>query len=41
MYESFYQCEWTPFSREITTTSLYPSGMLEETLGRLCHATEH
>lgn len=41
MYESFYQCERTPFSREITTQSLYPSGMLEETLGRLRYAAEH
>lgn len=41
MYESFYQCERTLFSREITTQSLYPSGMLEETLGRLRYAAEH
>jgi type II secretory pathway predicted ATPase ExeA len=41
MYESFYQCERTPFSREITTQSLYPSGMLEGTLGRLRYAAEH
>jgi len=28
-------------SREITTQSLYPSGMLEETLGRLRYVAEH
>jgi hypothetical protein len=35
MFEAFYECTRTPFSREIPTEELYPSGMLEETLGRL------
>jgi len=41
MFEAFYECERTPFSREIPTSELYPSGFLEETLGRLCYAAEH
>ena len=38
MFEAFYECTRTPFSREIPTEELYPSGMLEETLGRLRYA---
>ena len=38
MFEAFYECVRTPFSREIPTEKLYPSGMLLETLGRLKYA---
>lgn len=38
MYESFYGLTCTPFNRDIPAGELYPSDMLEETLGRLEHA---
>ncbi len=38
MFKAFYECEKTPFTREIPTNWLYPSGMLEETLSRLKYA---
>lgn len=38
MYEAFYQLNHTPFTRDIPTNQLYPSTMLDETLGRLEHA---
>jgi len=41
MFEAFYECARTPFSREIPTSELYPSGMLEESLSRLQYAAEH
>ncbi len=41
MFEAFYEFDKTPFSREIPTSELYPSGMLEETLSRLKYAAEH
>lgn len=41
VFEVFYECSKTPFSREIPTADLYPSGMLDETLGRLQYAAEH
>ena len=40
MFESFYNFEKTPFSRDIPTEELYPSFILEETLGRLNYAAE-
>ncbi|WP_409344793.1 ExeA family protein [Paenibacillus sp. MBLB4367] len=40
MFESFYELSRTPFSRDIPTEELYPSVMLEETLGRLEYAAE-
>ena len=40
MFEAFYGLEKTPFSRDIPTQELYPSFMLEETLGRLNYAAE-
>ena len=36
--EPFYELSHTPFSRDIPTTCLYPSVMMEEVLGRLKHA---
>lgn len=41
MYEAFYECTKTPFSREIPTEELYPSGMLLETLSRLKYAASN
>lgn len=41
MFEAFYECIKTPFSREIPTTELYPSGIQEETLGRLRFTAEN
>lgn len=38
MFEGFYGLANTPFSRDIPTDQLYPSIMLEETLGRLEYA---
>ncbi len=38
MFEEFYGFTHTPFSRNIPTDQLYPSVMLEETLGRLKYA---
>ena len=40
MFESFYGFARTPFSRDIPTDHLYPSVMLEETIGRLEYAAE-
>lgn len=40
MFEKFYGLLRTPFSRDIPTDQLYPSIMLEETLGRLEYAAE-
>ncbi len=40
MFEEFYELDHTPFSRDIPTDQLYPSLMLEETLGRLQYAAE-
>lgn len=40
MFEAFYELEKTPFSRDIPTNQLYPSIMLEETLGRLEYAAQ-
>ena len=40
MFESFYNFDKTPFSRDIPTEELYPSLILEETLGRLNYAAE-
>jgi type II secretory pathway predicted ATPase ExeA len=40
MFESFYGLSHSPFSRDIPTTELYRSGLLEETLGRLTYAAE-
>lgn len=38
MFEAFYDLQRTPFGRDIPADELYPSVMLEETLGRLEHA---
>jgi len=40
MIETFYGLNKTPFSRDIPTEHLYPSMMMEETLGRLEHAAK-
>ncbi|MEA4900488.1 ExeA family protein [Desulfitobacterium sp.] len=40
MFESFYGLSHAPFSRDIPTQELYPSPVLEETLGRLEYAAE-
>lgn len=40
MFEEFYDFTHTPFSRDIPTDQLYPSIMLEETLGRLEYAAK-
>src|SRR5574341_1675051 len=40
MFESFYELNRTPFSRDMPTEELYLSLMLEETLGRLEYAAE-
>lgn len=41
MFEVFYECSKTPFSREMPTSELYPSGLQEETLGRLKYTAEN
>lgn len=40
MFESFYGLGRSPFSRDVPTSELYPSIILEETLGRLEYAAE-
>lgn len=40
MFEEFYELSATPFSRDIPTGELYPSIILEETLGRLEYAAQ-
>jgi len=40
MFESFYDLQRTPFSRDIPTDQLYPSLSLEETLSRLEYAAK-
>jgi len=40
MFEAFYRLSRSPFSRDIPTDQLYPSLMLEETLGRLEYAAQ-
>ncbi|MDP3051531.1 MAG: ATP-binding protein, partial [Eubacteriales bacterium] len=40
MFENFYGLTRSPFMRDIPTDQLYPSVMLEETLGRLEHAAQ-
>ena len=40
MFEQFYGLSHTPFSRDIPTSQLYQSLMLEETLGRLEYAAQ-
>ena len=40
MFEAFYGLSHTPFSRDIPTDQLFPSIMLEETLGRLEYAAQ-
>ena len=40
MFESFYGLIKTPFTRDIPTTELYNSAMIEETIGRLIYAAE-
>ncbi len=41
MFEDFYECAQTPFSRDIPTSELYPSGAQEELLGRLGYAASN
>lgn len=40
MFETFYNMEKNPFTRNIPPENLYPSIMLEEALGRLSYAAE-
>lgn len=40
MFEKFYELSAIPFSRDIPTEELFPSIVLEETLGRLVYAAE-
>jgi hypothetical protein len=40
MFEAFYGLSHAPFSRDIPTTEVYRSSVLEETLGRLPYAAE-
>lgn len=40
MFEQFYELTHTPFARDIPADEMYPSVMLEETLGRLEYAAE-
>lgn len=40
MFESFYSLGRSPFSRDVPTSELYESVILEETLGRLQYAAE-
>lgn len=40
MFEAFYGLTNTPFTRDIPTDQLYPSHLLEETLGRLEYAAQ-
>lgn len=40
MFESFYGLSRSPFSRDVPTTELYESVILEETLGRLEYAAQ-
>ena len=40
MFESFYNLGRSPFSRDVPTTELYESVILEETLGRLEYAAQ-
>ena len=40
MIEAFYELSHTPFTRDIPTTELYLSVMMEEVLGRLEHAAK-
>lgn len=40
IFETFYGLHHSPFSRDIPTSELYPSVVLEETLGRLEYAAQ-
>lgn len=40
MFEAFYEMEHTPFTRDLPTTQLYDSSMMQEVLGRLKYAAE-
>lgn len=40
MFETFYGLRHSPFSRDIPTSELYQSHVLEETLGRLEYAAQ-
>jgi len=40
MFRLFYDLTHAPFSRDIPTTALYQSGLMEETLGRLTYAAK-
>ena len=40
MYETFFQMEHTPFSRNTPVADLYESSAMADTLGRLAYAAD-
>ena len=41
MYESFFEMEHTPFTRDIPVEGLYTSPQIEDALGRLVYVVDH
>ena len=41
MYESFFEMENTPFTRDIPVERLYTSPQIEDALGRLVYVVDH
>ena len=41
MYESFFEMEHTPFTRDIPVERLYTSPQIEDALGRLVYVADH
>lgn len=41
MYESFFEMEHTPFTRDIPVERLYTSPRIEDALGRLVYVVDH
>ena len=41
MYESFFELEHTPFTRDIPVERLYTSPRIEDALGRLIYVVDH
>ena len=41
MYESFFEMEHTPFTRDIPVERLYTSPQIEDALGRLVYVVDH
>ncbi len=41
MYESFFEMEHTPFTRDIPIDRLYTSPRIEDALGRLVYVVDH